>query len=96
MGKQATTRTLLTFALLFSIVFAGLPAAGYAQAPAVSAASDQYAKGLAAIEEKVEARRKELGIPGMSLAIVKDDKVIYSKGLGFKDFENKVAATADT
>ncbi len=96
MARQATTRTLLTLALLFSIVFAGFPAAGYAQAAAASAASDQYAKGLAAIEEKVEARRKELGIPGMSLAIVKDDKVIYSKGLGFKDFENKVPATADT
>lgn len=32
----------------------------------------------------------------MSLAIVKDDKVIYLKGLGLKDFEKKVAVTPDT
>ena len=36
-----------------------------------------------------EARRKELGIPGMSLVIVKDDQIIYIKGLGYKDFEKK-------
>ncbi|MGH9948072.1 MAG: serine hydrolase, partial [Pyrinomonadaceae bacterium] len=73
-----------------------LPAVGYAQTGATVAVENQYAKGLATIEEKVEARRKELGIPGMSLVIVKDDKVIYSKGLGYKDFENKIPATADT
>jgi CubicO group peptidase (beta-lactamase class C family) len=32
----------------------------------------------------------------MSLIIVKDDQVIYSKGFGYKDFENKVPVTADT
>jgi CubicO group peptidase (beta-lactamase class C family) len=32
----------------------------------------------------------------MSLAIVKDGKVVYAKGLGLKDFENKVPVTADT
>src|SRR5204862_4369916 len=55
-----------------------------------------YAKQLQAIEDKAEARRKELGIPGMALAIVKDDQIIYIKGLGFKDFENKIAVTPDT
>ena len=32
----------------------------------------------------------------MSLVIVKDDKVIYVKGLGYKDLENKIAVTPDT
>lgn len=96
MAKSSISRIALTLTLLFSIVFVSLPAIGYAQAPAAAVASDQYAKGLAAIEEKVEARRKELGIPGMSLVIVKDDKVIYAKGLGYKDFENKIAVTPDT
>src|SRR6185295_16756259 len=41
-------------------------------------------------------KRKELGIPGMSLAIVKDDKVIYLKGLGVKDFERNIPVTPDT
>jgi CubicO group peptidase (beta-lactamase class C family) len=51
---------------------------------------------LAAIEKAVEERRKALGIPGLSLVIVKDDKIIYMKGLGYRDFERKVAVTPDT
>ncbi len=82
------------FALILSLLAGAAPFTSLALAPAPS--TDTYAEALAAIEEKVEARRKELGIPGMSLAIVKDDQVIYSKGLGYKDFENKTAATADT
>src|SRR6185295_18389981 len=41
-------------------------------------------------------KRQEFGIPGMSLAIVKDDKIIYLKGLGLKDFERKIPVTPDT
>ena len=96
MSDRSVTKFALTIALLFSMLFASMPAIGYAQAPASAVASDQYSKGLATIEEKVEARRKELGIPGMSLVIVKDDQVIFAKGLGYKDFENKVAVTPDT
>ena len=94
MNPKHIARYILVLSLVFSTIFAAVPAAGYAQATAVAAG--QYEKGLAAIEQKAEARRKELGIPGMSLVIVKDDKVIYAKGLGYKDFENKVPVTADT
>ena len=96
MATSKFTRYILAFTLIFSTVFVSLPQTGYAQTAPAAVASDQYAKGLAAIEEKVEARRKELGIPGMSLVIVKDDRVIFSKGLGYKDFENKVPVTPDT
>lgn len=95
MARRSLSQLTLTAVLLFSFVVS-LPAIGYAQAPVTAVASDQHAKGLATIEEKLEARRKELGIPGISLAIVKDDKVIYAKGLGYKDFENKIAVTPDT
>ncbi len=88
-------RLLSTLLLAYSLFFVSLPVTSLAQATAVRTEQDLSAS-LATIEAKLEARRKELGIPGMSLAIVKDDKVIYSKGLGYKDFENKIAATADT
>lgn len=81
--------------LLLTGFVANLPIVGLAQ-PASSVATVDVNGGLTAIESKVETRRKELGIPGMSLAIVKDGKVVYAKGFGFKDFENKVPATADT
>jgi CubicO group peptidase (beta-lactamase class C family) len=92
------TKSLKVFSsllLALSLFTVSLPAGAYAQAPAAVYAS-QDEKALAAIEAKVEARRKELGIPGMSLVIVKDDKVIYMKGLGFKDFEKKIVVTPDT
>src|SRR5215204_881409 len=96
MTERSISRIAFTFVLLFSLVFVSLPApALYAQATS-AVSSDSYSKALAAVEEKVEARRKELGIPGMTLAIVKDDQVIYSKGLGYKDYENKIPVTPDT
>ncbi|MBX7054170.1 MAG: beta-lactamase family protein [Pyrinomonadaceae bacterium] len=90
-------RTTLSFLVLFAFLTLSVPQVGYSQSPAArtESGSDLSAQ-LAAIEAKVEARRKELGIPGMSLAIVKDDKVIYLKGLGLKDFEKKIAVTPDT
>ncbi len=85
-----------TLTLLFSVVTSTFTQIAFAQRPVAAGQTSGYSASLAAIEEKVEARRKALGIPGMSLAIVKDDKVIYAKGLGYKDFENKIPATADT
>ncbi|HYY98633.1 MAG TPA: serine hydrolase [Pyrinomonadaceae bacterium] len=51
---------------------------------------------LAAVEKAVEEGRQKRGIPGLSLVIVKDDKVVYVKGLGYRDFERKVPVTPDT
>ena len=51
---------------------------------------------LAKIARIVEERRRELGIPGLALAIVKDDKIIYSKGFGVKDRERNSPVTPDT
>lgn len=67
------------------------PAAARAQ----TAAPDLSAR-LAAIEKALEEKRKELHIPGVSFVIVKDDKVIYLKGLGLKDVERNLPVTADT
>ncbi|HEV8366837.1 MAG TPA: serine hydrolase domain-containing protein, partial [Pyrinomonadaceae bacterium] len=61
-----------------------------------SAAPQDFSSQLAAIEKAIDEKRKELGIPGASLVIVKDDHVIYMKGLGVKDFERKIPVTPDT
>jgi CubicO group peptidase (beta-lactamase class C family) len=63
---------------------------------AASASTQNYTEALAAIETAIDARRKELGIPGLSLVIVKDDRVIYIKGLGLKDVDKKLPVTPDT
>ncbi len=89
----------LTAALLFSssVAPAGRAAAQTAAKPQASpAAPAELAARLAAVEKAVEERRQQRGIPGLSLVIVKDDRVIYMKGLGHKDFERKVPVTPDT
>jgi CubicO group peptidase (beta-lactamase class C family) len=92
--NKTFSRFFLSFLLLFSIFAVSLPQAAFAQVSAQTSADLQTR--LAAIEQKVEARRKELGIPGMSLAIVKDGEVIFAKGFGYKDFAKQAPATADT
>ncbi|HSE18408.1 MAG TPA: serine hydrolase [Pyrinomonadaceae bacterium] len=81
----------LALLLCLAISIAVVPA----QQPAAATATD-YTSALAAIEKSLEEKRKEFGIPGMSLAIVKDDTVIYLKGFGVKDFEKNIPVTPDT
>ena len=89
-------RFTLSLFVLFSIFAASLPATVAAQTPTQQTVSSDLQQAIAKIEEKTEARRKELGIPGMSLAIVKDGEIIFMKGFGYKDFEKKIPVTADT
>ncbi|MBV8857190.1 MAG: serine hydrolase [Acidobacteria bacterium] len=87
----------LSAAMLFSTpaLLAARASAQEAAKAQAAAPADLDAK-LAAIEKAVEEKRQALGIPGLSLVIVKDDKVIYLKGLGYKDFEKKAPVTPDT
>ncbi|MBA4123399.1 MAG: beta-lactamase family protein [Acidobacteria bacterium] len=86
----------VSLVLVFSMIAISLPQVGYAQTAPAQAISGDLQKRLTTIEEKVEARRKELGIPGMSLVIVKDDQIIFIKGFGYKNFEKQIPVTADT
>ena len=87
----------LGFALAAALLLPWLAApAGRASAQTAAAPRPDLGARLAAVEKAVEERRQQLGVPGLSLVIVKDDRVIYMKGLGYKDFERKVPATPDT
>ncbi len=48
------------------------------------------------LERLLEKTRQDLRIPAMSAAIVKDQKVVWAKGFGFADLENKIPATEHT
>jgi CubicO group peptidase (beta-lactamase class C family) len=65
-----------------------------ASATAQSPLSD--AARLARLESQLESLRQELKIPALSAAIVKDQKVLWAKGFGYADVENKVPATEHT
>ena len=50
----------------------------------------------AAIDALVRETLEEHGIPGVSIAVAVGDELVYSKGFGLADVENRVPATADT
>jgi CubicO group peptidase (beta-lactamase class C family) len=62
--------------------------------PSVAAAD--LARQLASLENVLEAKRQELGVPGMALAVVQGDKVLYLKGFGLRDVERKLPVTPTT
>jgi CubicO group peptidase (beta-lactamase class C family) len=51
---------------------------------------------IARLETQLESLRQDLKIPAYSAAIVKDQKVIWAKGFGYADIENKIPATEHT
>lgn len=89
---------LLSLFLVFSILGGTLPfrTSAQTQTPTRGGFAADLQSQLRTIEEKIEKRRAELNIPGISLAIVKDGEIVYLKGFGYKDFEKKIAVTPDT
>jgi CubicO group peptidase (beta-lactamase class C family) len=63
---------------------------------ALTACTTTHAARVKGFERDVEQLRQTLRIPGMSAAIVKDQKVLWMGGFGFADLENRVPATPDT
>jgi CubicO group peptidase (beta-lactamase class C family) len=53
-------------------------------------------KFLAGFEEVVEEAIKTFKVPGLAISIVKDDKVIFAQGFGYRDIEQKLPMTADS
>jgi len=51
---------------------------------------------LEKLTEVMEEQRIELHIPGMALAVVQGDQVIYSRGFGMADLENGKPVTPET
>jgi len=95
---KASLRLISAFVLCFALSASLLPLPSVAaqQQAAATATAQDYGSALAAIEKAIDEKRKELGIPGIALAIVKDDQIIYLKGLGEKDRDKKLPVTPDT
>ncbi len=51
---------------------------------------------LEAMTAKLDKRREEVHVPGLSIAIIKNDKIIFTRGLGFVDLEAKRPAEPST
>lgn len=84
-------------ALILSAGTAGFPAP-YTQAggPVAAAAAAVDDTGLAGLDEFIESVMKEWKVPGLALAVVKDGKVVLSKGYGLRNVEKSLPVTPRT
>ena len=67
----------------------------------VSAEQDQPHKVAASPDipsfvERLDSLRKAADIPGLSVAVVKDQALVLAAGLGYADIEHRIPATAET
>jgi len=63
---------------------------------ALAACATTDAGRIRGFERDADELRQTLHIPGMSAAIVKDQKVFWMHGFGYADLENRIPATPDT
>jgi CubicO group peptidase (beta-lactamase class C family) len=47
-------------------------------------------------EQEIQNLRKTLRIPGMSVAILKEQEIVFKKGFGYADIQNQIPATENT
>ncbi len=51
---------------------------------------------LAGVDEKLQAVLADWHVAGFAVAVVEKNKVVYAKGFGFRDYENKKPVTPNT
>jgi CubicO group peptidase (beta-lactamase class C family) len=83
-----------SFSFLLPIIPVIVSLAGFGTLPEVSAgeSTEQWEK----FETKLEYLRQQMKIPGMSAAVVMDQNLVWAKGFGYADRENRIRATPDT
>lgn len=81
------TRRIIRLVVLCALLIAPI------QLSAQTAPAQINLDGFDAFVEKV---MKEWKVPGLSLAIVKEGKIVYAKGYGFRDVAKKLPVTPDT
>ena len=81
-------------AILLALILTAILLSQTSSATVQDGSSD--AARIARLETLLESLRQDLKIPAYSAAIVKDQKVIWAKGFGYADVENKIPATEHT
>lgn len=63
---------------------------------ATAAAQADLQRRFALIDKYVAETMAQQSVPGIAIAIARDGKIIYAKGFGFADLENKIPFTPQT
>ena len=62
----------------------------------LTACASNNSNRVTSFEREADELRRALHIPGMSAAIVQNQQVVWTRGFGYADLENRVPATPDT
>ena len=73
-----------------------MPPTPVAPTPIATLPPESLEQRLNRLAEKLEQRRENLHIPGMAIAVVKDDEVIFVRGFGLSDLSNETPVTPET
>jgi CubicO group peptidase (beta-lactamase class C family)/D-alanyl-D-alanine dipeptidase len=73
-----------------------LPTAQTPVPPAAPVDGDRYAPAIARLEKLIAHEMKDKALPAVSIALVDDQRIVWSKGFGYADPATKQPATADT
>ena len=62
--------------------------------PLISARTHQ--DSIAALEDALDRKRRQVNIQGLSVVIVRDDRILMMKGFGSRDTKQDLPVTPDT
>jgi CubicO group peptidase (beta-lactamase class C family) len=79
-----------------SFAFILLSSVGSASGQTAIPPQAPYAEAAAQLQRLAEHEVSEKQLPGVSIALVDDQKIVWAQGFGFADPEKKTAATAET
>jgi CubicO group peptidase (beta-lactamase class C family) len=96
MRRHRLAAVLLAAAPAWSPAIAQQSTPDNAQAAKAPASAPGLEARLAWLSDRLEASRAAAHIPGMAIAVVKDDRIIFAKGFGLRNVEKNQPATPDT
>jgi len=94
-SKQLFARWRKTFCLL-AVWLLGFSTVGLAQTSGNIPARPDYSKVAEALKPFIESQMALSGIPGLSIAIVDDQQIVWAQGFGLADPKQNIPATAET
>src|SRR6476646_6300412 len=90
---RITQRIVLTSIATLALVLE-ITSAAPARQPGVT--SEQVMHGVQEVEKLAQKQIDQNAVPGLAIAVVFQDKVVYAKGFGVRDVNTKAPVNADT
>ena len=81
---------------VISVAFILVSSFGIARGQTAIPPQAPYTEAAAQLQRLAEHEVSEKQLPGLSIALVDDQKIVWAQGFGFADPEKKTAATAET